>query len=106
VGLPAFYLVDQDLFNLRSSSVLTFRPPRASVTDSLRAMHNQQVYVASKAAMIGLALHCVRLSEIWSDLPFDLTGWIETDTQSKIEAAQGLQVPLGRSGSQVISLDL
>ena len=71
----------------------------SSVTGPLMAMHNQPVYAASKAAMIGLT-RSIALDEAKYGLTCNsiLPGWIETDTQSKMEAAQGLKVPLGRSG--------
>lgn len=71
----------------------------SSVTGGLMAMRNQPVYAAAKAALLGLT-RSIALDEARYGLTCNsiLPGWIATDTQNKDEAAQGLRVPLGRSG--------
>lgn len=92
--------------NLTKSALPLLRKSKAgriimisSVTGPLMAMQNQPVYASCKAAMLGLT-RSIALDEAKFGLTCNaiLPGWIATDTQSKTEAAQGLKVPLGRSG--------
>jgi 3-oxoacyl-[acyl-carrier protein] reductase len=71
----------------------------SSVTGGAMAMRNQPVYATAKAALLGLT-KSIALDEAQFGITCNavLPGWIETDTQSVHEKAQGLKVPLGRNG--------
>jgi len=93
-------------FNLTKAALPKLRESKfgriimiSSVTGGVMAMRNQPVYAAGKAALLGLT-KSIALDEARYGITCNavLPGWIETDTQSNHEKAQGLKVPLGRNG--------
>lgn len=93
-------------FNLTKAALPKLRESKfgriimmSSVTGGVMAMRNQPVYAAGKAALLGLT-KSIALDEAQYGITCNavLPGWIETDTQSNHEKAQGLKVPLGRNG--------
>ena len=71
----------------------------SSVTGGAMAMRNQPVYATAKAALLGLT-KSIALDEARYGITCNavLPGWIQTDTQSDHERAQGLKVPMARNG--------
>lgn len=93
-------------FNLTKYSLPLLRRSHAgriifvsSITGALMAMENQPVYATSKAAIIGL-MKSLAIDEAKYGITSNavLPGWIGTDTQSILEAEQGMKSPLGRNG--------
>lgn len=93
-------------FNLTKASLPKLRNSKfgriiiiSSVTGGAMAMSRQPVYATAKAALLGLT-KSVALDEAKYGITCNavLPGWIETDTQSDNEKAQGLKVPLRRNG--------
>ena len=72
----------------------------ASVTGPLMAMHDESIYAAAKAGLVGLARglaldyarHGITVNAV-------APGWIATGSQTPHEARQGLASPVGRSGT-------
>ena len=94
----AFNLTKAALPKLRASSsgrIIMI----SSVTGGAMAMRNQPVYATAKAALLGLT-KSIALDEARYGITCNaiLPGWIQTDTQSDHEKAQGLKVPMARSG--------
>lgn len=94
-------------FNLSRAALPKLRSSKSgriimisSVTGGAMAMFRQPVYATAKAALIGLT-KSIALDEAKYGITCNaiLPGWIETDTQSDHERAQGVKVPLGRSGT-------
>ena len=94
----AFNLTKAALPKLRASSsgrIIMI----SSVTGGAMAMRNQPVYATAKAALLGLT-KSIALDEARYGITCNavLPGWIQTDTQSDHEKAQGLKVPMARNG--------
>lgn len=72
----------------------------SSVTGPLMAMRGEASYAAGKAALVGLARS---LSVDYADRGVTANavapGWIATSSQTGDEARQGVQTPVGRSGT-------
>jgi 3-oxoacyl-[acyl-carrier protein] reductase len=71
-----------------------------SVTGAVMAMHNEIAYASAKAALVGFT-RALALDEAKNGITVNAIapGWIATESQREDEAKQGLNVPLGRSGT-------
>lgn len=72
----------------------------SSVTGPVMAMRGDAAYAAAKAGLIGLT-RSLALDEAAFGITVNAVspGWIQTGSQTKNEAAQGLTTPIGRSGT-------
>ena len=72
----------------------------SSVTGPVMAARSEVAYAASKAGMIGLT-RALAVDEAEAGITVNAVapGWIATGSQSPDEAAEGLLVPIGRSGT-------
>ena len=72
----------------------------ASVTGPVMAMRREVAYGAAKAGLVGLT-RAISVDEAQHGITCNAVapGWISTGSQTAHEAAQGLTVPAGRSGT-------
>lgn len=72
----------------------------ASITGPVMAMHGEVAYAAAKAGMVGLT-RAVAIDVASDRITCNAVapGWIATGSQSQSDHAQGLRVPMGRSGT-------
>lgn len=72
----------------------------SSVTGSVMAMKADAAYAAAKAGLIGLT-RSLALDEAKYGITVNAVspGWIETGSQTRAEASEGLTTPIGRSGT-------
>jgi 3-oxoacyl-[acyl-carrier protein] reductase len=72
----------------------------SSVTGPVMAMRAEPAYAAAKAGLVGLARAlAVDTGADGVTVNAVAPGWIATGSQTEQEAAQGLRVPVGRSGT-------
>lgn len=72
----------------------------ASVTGPVMAMRAEVVYGTAKAGLVGLS-RAIAVDEAAYGITCNVVspGWIATGSQTDHEAAQGMKVPVGRSGT-------
>ncbi len=72
----------------------------ASVSGAVMATRGDVAYATAKAGMVGLT-RAVAVDEAAAGITCNAVapGWIGTGSQTEAEAAQGLSVPVGRSGT-------